>query len=402
MRAKDTLNNYSNWTSSNGFTTATFATPTITAPLSSATGVNIYPTVTWSVSTGGSGTYTYEIMIDDDSGYGSPTVNQTGKVGTNYVVTDALSPYTLYYIKMRAKDDLNNYSAWTSSNSFTTASFTSPTFTMPTSGISITTVTPTFSWSASTGGDANYTYELQVSLSNTFATNVVDVTGIATTSYVMTSNLTPDTHYARLRAKDGLNNYSSWTSTVTFSAVAESSGGSSSSSSSSVMETYQPLTLPTTNNDDTTVTTTTTSGGSVNNIINQYIMNPARTIVINPLKLLWDWFVGILPHSAQEELESSLDSTEGETGRITKDISDTWGGFWNDLSALMSRGFDIDIPYVGLFKLQLWMPCVFGLAGLVFLGLSGGGKKKKSGFINIKKQTRQVNRTVNKWKNGKF
>ena len=140
---------------------------------------------------------------------------------------------------------------------------------------------------------------------NTFATNVVDVTGVATTSYTMTSNLTPDTYYARLRAKDSRNNYSAWTSTVSFTAVSPSSGGAS--SSTSVQEPYVPVTLPTTSND----TTVTTSSGSSTNIITKYIINPVRTIIINPLADFIHWLLSLVGISSQETLAETLDRPIG-------------------------------------------------------------------------------------------
>ncbi len=311
--------------------TPTPTSPSLIAPTNGGTGYSITPDFDWNVSTGGTSPYTYEIMVADNLGFTTPDVNVTGLSDSNYSYTTGLTPATTYYWKVRTLDAGGAYSSWATTQSFTTATFTSPTFTIPTSGTSMTTVTPTFSWTAPTGGSGTYTYELQVSLANTFATNVVDVTGIATTSYTMTSNLTPDVFYARIRSKDGLNNYSDWTSTVSFTAVAPSSGGSSSSSSSSTQEPYVPPTLTTTDNDDDT-TVAPSSGGSVTNIINKYIINPARTIVINPLKQLWDWVVGLFHGSSQETLiEPVADEAESEFNRIVKDMSEDWDAFWSDV-----------------------------------------------------------------------
>ena len=311
--------------------TPSLTTPVLVSPTNGGTGYSITPDFDWNVSTGGTSPYTYEIMVADNLGFTTPDVNVTGLSDSNYSYTTGLTPATTYYWKVRTLDAGSAYSSWATTQSFTTATFTSPTFTIPTSGTSMTTVTPTFSWTAPTGGSGTYTYELQVSLANTFATNVVDVTGIATTSYTMTSNLTPDVFYARIRSKDSLNNYSAWSSTITFTAVAPSSGGSSSSSSSSTQEPYVPPTLTTPDNDDDT-TVAPSSGGSVTNIINQYIINPARTIVINPLKLLWDWFVGLFHGSSQETLiEPVADEAESEFNRIVKDMSEDWDAFWSDV-----------------------------------------------------------------------
>jgi hypothetical protein len=331
VRAKDACATYSSWSDVYSFSTAGFIAPSLVSPANSETGVSSTPDFDWDASTGGTAPLTYEIKVDDDILFLMPNVDVTSISDSNYSYSTGLTPATTYYWKVRAKDACATYSSWATTHSFTTASLTSPTFTLPTAGTAMTTATPTFSWSASTGGSGTYTYELQVSLLNTFATNVVDATGIATTSYTMTSNLTPDTYYARLRAKDSLNNYSAWTSTVSFTAVAPSSGGASSSSTTtSTQETYTPPTLTTDNDDDTTVTTT--SGGSVTNIINKYIINPVRTIVLNPLKQLWDWVVGLFHGSSQETLiEPVAEEAESEFNRIVKDMSEDWDAFWSDV-----------------------------------------------------------------------
>jgi hypothetical protein len=232
-------------------------------------------------------------MVADNLGFTTPDVNVTSISDSNYSYTTGLTPNTTYYWKVRALDAGSAYSSWATTQSFTTASISVPSFTVPTTGTPVTTVTPTFSWGASTGGSGTYTYELAVSLVNTFATTVLNQTGIATTSYTMTSNLTPDTYYARIRAKDSLNNYSSWSSTVSFTATAPTSGGSSSTSTSEQAP-YVPLVLPTT--DDDTVTTTASDPST--NFFTKYIINPMR----NFFAWVWESLMSLVHGSSQEEL----------------------------------------------------------------------------------------------------
>lgn len=275
----------------------TLTTPTLVSPTNGGTGYTITPNFDWNVSTGGTSPYTYELMVDTDLAFGSPDINATGISDSNYSYTTGLTPNTTYYWKVRTLDAGSAYSSWTSTYAFTTAPFVAPTFTMPTSGMSITTATPTFSWSASTGGSGTYTYELMVSLNSGFTTTVVNQTGIATTSYAMTTNLTPDVHYAKLRALDSLGNYSDWTSTISFTAVAPSSGGAS--SSTSTQEEYVPYTAPVTTNNDTV--TTTSTGGSTS-VLNKYIINPITVIFIDPLLALWNYIIGLFHFSGQDEI----------------------------------------------------------------------------------------------------
>lgn len=299
-RAVVEVSGYSDLYTDNIYITITYnslTAPALVSPTSGDTGYSITPNFDWNVSTGGTSPYTYELMVDTDLAFGSPDVNVTGISDSNYSYTTGLTPNTTYYWKVRTLDAGSAYSDWTSTQSFTTAPFVAPTFTMPTSGMSITTATPTFSWSASTGGSGTYTYELMVSLNSGFTTTVVNQTGIATTSYAMTSNLTPDVHYAKLRALDSLGNYSDWTSTISFTAVAPSSGGAS--SSTSTQEEYVPYTAPVTTNNDT-VTSTSSSGST--SVLNKYIFNPVKVIFIDPLRALWNYIVGLFHFSGQDEI----------------------------------------------------------------------------------------------------
>jgi hypothetical protein len=297
VRAKDACATYSAWSDVYSFSTIGLIAPSLVSPSNGATSVSIKPDFDWGASTGGTAPLTYEIKVDDNILFTSPNVDVTSISDSNYSYTTGLTPATTYYWKVRALDAGSAYSDWATTQSFTTAPFVAPTFTMPTSGMSITTVTPTFSWSASTGGSGTYTYELMVSLNSGFTTTVVNQTGIATTSYAMTSNLTPDIHYAKLRALDSLGNYSDWTSTISFTAVAPSS--SSASSSTSTQEEYVPYTAPVTTNNDTV--TTTSTGGSTS-VLNKYIFNPVKVIFIDPLLALWNYIVGLFHFSGQDEI----------------------------------------------------------------------------------------------------
>jgi hypothetical protein len=301
VRAKDDDGAYSAWSSPYSFSTLGLIAPVLVSPTNGGTGYSITPDFDWNVSTGGTSPYTYEIKVDDGILFLTPTVDVTGLSDSNYSYTTGLTPATTYYWKVRTLDACSTYSSWATTQNFTTASFTSPTFTLPTAGTVMTTATPTFTWSASTGGSGTYTYELAVSLVNTFATTVLNQTGIATTSYTMTSNLTPDTYYARIRAKDSLNNYSSWSSTVSFTATAPTSGGSSSTSTSEQAP-YVPLVLPTT--DDDTVTTTASDPST--NFFTKYIINPVKTVVINPMRnffaWIWESLMSLVHGSSQDEL----------------------------------------------------------------------------------------------------
>lgn len=155
VRALDAGSAYSDWATTQSFTTASISAPTLVSPTSGMSTADTTPAVTWSASSGGSGTYTYEIMIDNDSGFGSCNVDVTGQTGTSYTVVTEL-PLGTYYIKLRAKDSLNNYSAYSSASTFivtssggggssgaTTTSTQTPTYNPPATITSTDTTTTT-------------------------------------------------------------------------------------------------------------------------------------------------------------------------------------------------------------------------------------------------------------------
>jgi len=113
VRAYSITNQPGAWSLTRTFTIDTTgpSAPTLTTPVASKT-----PTFRWSVPTGA---VSYEIQVDTDSGFSNPIYYTTTLRGTSRKM--AIMPSGIYYWRVRAKDSLGNWGAWS-----TTASITIP------------------------------------------------------------------------------------------------------------------------------------------------------------------------------------------------------------------------------------------------------------------------------------
>ena len=149
--------------------------PTIEAG-SNATSTTI--DANWTAPTGGSASFTYEIQVDDDNNFSSPTFTQSGISSTlNSITASGLTPNTTYYFRVRA-NNAGGSSAWSS----TSAGYAT-----------LVVVNPTLSASALTAfGDVCLN---ETSTANSFTINGValtaaDVTVSSLTGYTFSSILT--------------------------------------------------------------------------------------------------------------------------------------------------------------------------------------------------------------------
>ncbi len=194
------------------------------------------PTLTFDLSdTNPADLVRYQIQIDDDSDFSSPTVDYTSAedsqgsrsftVGQNdtgdtyNVGSDGMTlPTGDYYWRVKTIDNYTspNESAYTTANSGSVAfqlDVTPPTDPgVPTTASGQTNKTPTWTWSASTDSESGLgspTYTLQWSTDNTFNSGVSSNT-TDNTSFTHGSNLTDGYWYFRVRATDAMGNNSSW------------------------------------------------------------------------------------------------------------------------------------------------------------------------------------------------
>ncbi len=188
------------------------STPTLSSPSNGATGVSINLTLSWNASAGAT---SYQLQVSASSSFSTTIVDQSGIATTSYAVS-GLNNNTVYYWRVNATN-ASGTSAYSVAWSFTTlglASPSPPTLSSPSNGATGASITPTLSWNASTGAAS---YQLQVSTSSSFATTVVNQSGITATSYAV-SGLTNNTvYYWRVNATNagGTSAYSSsWSFTT--------------------------------------------------------------------------------------------------------------------------------------------------------------------------------------------
>jgi len=164
----------------------------LTGPANGATGVSVTPTLSWSASGGAT---SYDVYY----GTTSPGMLQANVTGTSYTVPVALANNTTYYWKVVAKNAAGETTATGAPRSFTTEQMPVPgvfSLTSPANGATGVAVTPTLTWTASSGA-ASYDVYYGTTSPGTLQTNV---TG---TSYTVPEALTISTvYYWKIVAKN--------------------------------------------------------------------------------------------------------------------------------------------------------------------------------------------------------
>ncbi|PWB73996.1 MAG: hypothetical protein C3F15_08705, partial [Holophagae bacterium] len=94
------------------------APPTLVAPPDGATGQPLRPVFEWTAAAGADA---YTLEVDDDAGFGSPAISESGILGTTYVASIDLAGGTSYYWRVRS-ENLCGAGAGSSVFSFTTGS----------------------------------------------------------------------------------------------------------------------------------------------------------------------------------------------------------------------------------------------------------------------------------------
>ncbi|OGU27792.1 MAG: hypothetical protein A2X66_07410 [Ignavibacteria bacterium GWA2_54_16] len=202
---------------------ALYYTPVTTIPsapsLSSpANNANLQPT-TLSLSWGSSaGATKYHLQVSITSAFSSLVVNDSSLSGTSKSVGPLVNN-TTYYWRVRAGNS-GGWSAFSASWSFTTIGTlpSIPTLVSPSNGASGVSMSPTLTWNSDSGA-ASYT--LQVSTSATFATNIIDQTGLAGASFTASGLATNTVYYWRVNAANpaGTSGWSTaWSFTTSASA----------------------------------------------------------------------------------------------------------------------------------------------------------------------------------------
>jgi hypothetical protein len=218
VRAKDGHSppNESAWSSAWSFTIDLTPppTPSLVSPASGTITNNPRPPFDWSDVSDPSGV-TYTIQADNNSDFSSPELNVSG-VATSAYTPAANLANNLYYWRVKAVDGAGNSGAWSAVWTLTVfTAISPPTLLWPANGARINNNRPPLDWS-DVFSPSTVNYRLQVSTVNTFATTVIDVSGLTSSAYTPGAALADGTYYWHVKAIDGLLNDSGWTATWSF------------------------------------------------------------------------------------------------------------------------------------------------------------------------------------------
>jgi subtilisin family serine protease len=173
------------------------AAPVLSSPLANATGQSLTPTLSWTAS---SGAVTYNLQVSTSSTFATTLLDLTGLTTTTRTLS-GLTNSTVYYWRVSATNTAGT-SAWSATRSFTTAAPlalpAAPTLSSPANNATNQLTATRLSWNAAARAT---TYEVQVSLSNTFATTAFSRTGLTARNVTVSPALAARTiYYWRVRA----------------------------------------------------------------------------------------------------------------------------------------------------------------------------------------------------------
>jgi hypothetical protein len=171
------------------------------------------PTFVWSAVIDG---HTYQLQIDDDRKFGSPTVDETLDVGLLTYVADEL-PDGRYFWRVRAINSVGVPGRWSRSWRLT-IDVTPPTIPIlvgPADGTRVTNRKLTLEWEKSVGADR---YELRLDTDPAFPLPPIDVG--SRPKYRLPTTLAQATYHWQVRAVDKAGNVSGWSESRTFHLVA--------------------------------------------------------------------------------------------------------------------------------------------------------------------------------------
>ena len=186
--------------------------PTLVSPDDGTRTADSTPTLSWNTVSDNSLPVTYDIQVDDNSGFPPPTENVSGLTSNSHT-TSSLADGTWYW-HARAKDNAGNVSSWSSSRSFTvdTTALAAPALTAPANGAITNDSTPICDWESVSGAAS---YALQYATDSGFTQNLT--TGSSTTTdYTPTAALADGTWYWRVRTVDAYGNVGDWSSAWSF------------------------------------------------------------------------------------------------------------------------------------------------------------------------------------------
>jgi subtilisin family serine protease len=171
--------------------------PVLSSPAANATGQSLTPTLSWTASMGA---VTYNLQVSTSSTFATTLLNLTNLTSTSRALS-GLANSTVYYWRVSATNTVGT-SAWSAVRSFTTvaplALPAAPVLSAPANNATNQLTATRLSWGAAARAT---TYEVQVSLANTFATTAFSRNGLTARNVTISPALAArTTYYWRVRA----------------------------------------------------------------------------------------------------------------------------------------------------------------------------------------------------------
>ncbi|MHA1687579.1 MAG: Ig-like domain-containing protein, partial [Candidatus Heimdallarchaeaceae archaeon] len=213
VRARDAYGNWGAWSTMTTFYVDTVApsTPTPQTPSLHSRTSNVRPKFIWSSV---SDAVEYQLQVSYASDFSLNVIDV--KVSTNsYTPTSDMSNGKWYW-RVKARDEAGNWSGWSTVYDFTIDTYgpPAPELNSPSNGAVIKDSTPTLDWTAPSVDNPSG-YQVQIARDSSFSDLVIDVQ-VSGTSYTPSTALSDRTYYWRVRAKDDLNNWGSWSDVWSF------------------------------------------------------------------------------------------------------------------------------------------------------------------------------------------
>ncbi|MHB9138981.1 MAG: pre-peptidase C-terminal domain-containing protein, partial [Victivallaceae bacterium] len=207
VRAQDNFGNWSNWSVKSSFSIyiPDFVPPTVPVSLKSSMAANSL-LLSWSNSTDERGIKRYQVQIDNNNDFSSPTLSTLSETNSSEISGLAEGSY---FWRVRAQDNSGNWSEW-SSTAGLTASFDLLPPSIPT-GLkqTIAADTAALDWNDSKDAKSGIkNYEIQIDNNAGFSSP--EKTATTAISMATVSGLAAGSYFWRVRAVDNAGHPSNW------------------------------------------------------------------------------------------------------------------------------------------------------------------------------------------------
>ncbi len=203
----------------------------LSSPTAGATAVSRNPSFFWSASNDSDG---YALTVDDDAGFGSPAINQSGVFGTFYAwFGSPLLPNTTYHWKVTSTNAIGATASSPATQSFVTAGAFPGSFALssPADGVNVTTLTPTLVWGSAQFADS---YRVIVDDQLGLTTPEIDQPGVLGTSFPIPADALTNgiRYYWQIKAENAAGSTNSSPAVASFGVIVPNCQGDANGDSS--------------------------------------------------------------------------------------------------------------------------------------------------------------------------